>query len=72
MDRLFRRSCLFREKWDSMRGRDTYGKVTILKSLKDKKEFYTPVLISNAPKGVLFCSIKFLTFNSQIFPLRFL
>lgn len=48
IDRLFRKSGLFREKWDSLRGSDTYGKLTILKSLEGKKEFYTPVIVSNA------------------------
>lgn len=35
MDRLFRKSTLFREKWDEKRhGNSTYGKITIEKALK--------------------------------------
>lgn len=48
IDRLFRKSGLFREKWDSLRGGDTYDKLTILKALEGKKGFYTPVIVSNA------------------------
>lgn len=35
IDRLFRRSNLFREKWDETRGSQTYGELTIAKILGD-------------------------------------
>jgi len=34
MDRLFRRSGLYRPKWDEKRGTDTYGQLTIKKAIK--------------------------------------
>lgn len=48
IDRLFRKSGLYREKWDSQRGGDTYGKLTILKSLEGEKDFYKPIIVPNA------------------------
>ncbi len=52
IDRLFRKSGLFREKWDSKRGSDTCGRLTILKALEGKKDFYKPVIIPNAQELV--------------------
>jgi hypothetical protein len=40
IDRLFRRSGLMREKWDSLRGNTTYGAVTIAKALDGRSNFY--------------------------------
>lgn len=34
LDRLFRQSGLFREKWDELRGEKTYGQITIEKALE--------------------------------------
>ncbi len=42
MDRLFRRSGLFREKWNEKRGDRTYGQMTIEKANADCQETYTP------------------------------
>ncbi len=42
MDRLFRRSGLFREKWDEKRGDRTYGQMTIELAIKDCTEVYSP------------------------------
>ena len=44
MDRLFRRSGLYREKWDVRHYNDdrTYGQGTIFKVLEGQIEFYTP------------------------------
>ena len=42
MDRLFRRSGLFREKWDEKRGARTYGQMTIEKASADCQETYSP------------------------------
>lgn len=42
MDRLFRRSGLFREKWDERRGGRTYGQMTIEKAIADCQDTYSP------------------------------
>jgi len=42
MDRLFRASGLFREKWDERRGDRTYGQMTIELAIKDCTEVYSP------------------------------
>ena len=43
IDRLFKRSKLFRDKWDENRGGKTYGEITINKAIKSLKEVYTPI-----------------------------
>lgn len=48
IDRLFRQSGLMRNKWDEMRGSDTYGAITIKNAIKNTKEFYHPLGISLA------------------------
>jgi len=40
MDRIFRGSALMRGKWDEMRGAQTYGQMTIDKSLEGRTDFY--------------------------------
>lgn len=42
MDRLFRRSGLFRDKWDENRGARTYGQMTIEKAIADCQDTYAP------------------------------
>lgn len=42
MDRLFRRSGLFRDKWDERRGDRTYGQMTIECAIVDCTEVYSP------------------------------
>jgi len=42
MDRLFRSSGLYREKWDEMRGAQTYGQMTISKAIEGTTEVYDP------------------------------
>jgi putative DNA primase/helicase len=42
IDRLFRDSGLYREKWDEQRGSDTYGEITISEALKRQNEYYDP------------------------------
>jgi putative DNA primase/helicase len=42
MDRLFRRSDLYRDKWDEDRGNQTYGERTIDKALSGRSDFYDP------------------------------
>ena len=43
MDRLFRESGLMRDKWDEYRGIDTYGNITITKTLSIATVFYKPI-----------------------------
>jgi len=40
MDRLFRQSGLYRDKWDSKRGDTTYGQMTIDKAISDCRQVY--------------------------------
>lgn len=42
MDRIFRRSGLMRDKWDSRRGGTTYGSQTIERAIAGCTEFYRP------------------------------
>lgn len=42
MDRIFRSSGLFRKKWDTKRGGDTYGNITIGKACASCVEIYEP------------------------------
>lgn len=42
IDRLFRRSGLYRDKWDDDRGAQTYGERTIDKALEGRADFYEP------------------------------
>jgi hypothetical protein len=42
IDRLFRGSKLYREKWDAKRGTSTYGRNTIIKALQQQTEHYEP------------------------------
>lgn len=42
MDRIFRRSGLMRDKWDSRRGGTTYGAQTIERAISGATEFYKP------------------------------
>jgi putative DNA primase/helicase len=43
MDRLFRRSGLYRPKWDEMHGKQTYGEMTTGKAVRDCRNVYSPV-----------------------------
>jgi len=42
IDRLFRQSGLFRDKWDEQRGDDTYGANTVENAIATASAFYTP------------------------------
>lgn len=42
MDRIFRRSNLMRDKWDSRRGNTTYGAQTIERAISQASDFYRP------------------------------
>jgi len=49
IDKLFRKSDLYREKWDEDRGTKTYGERTINKALSGTGEFYDPPSRENTP-----------------------
>src|SRR5712691_2238434 len=42
MDRLFRESGLYREKWDERHGRDTYGTLTLARAIEGCTQVYAP------------------------------
>lgn len=42
MDRLFRKSALYRHKWDERHGASTYGDMTIKKAVSMSATFYSP------------------------------
>lgn len=42
MDDLFRKSGLYRDKWDEDRGGETYGERTIRKAVEGRTDFYDP------------------------------
>ncbi len=48
IDRIFRQSALYRNKWDERHGADTYGNLTISKAIRHCTEFYKPMGISLA------------------------
>lgn len=48
MDRLFRQSGLMREKWDSLRGVDTYGNISIEKAVARMTDYYKPIIPRSA------------------------
>lgn len=43
IDRLFRQSGLYRDKWDEQHGADTYGNMTIKNAVSKMQNFYQPV-----------------------------
>lgn len=48
IDRLFRQSDLMRDKWDSRRGDNTYGSITIQNAVRGMTNFYKPILRNSA------------------------
>lgn len=50
MDRIFRQSGLYREKWDKRRGSLTYGQITIQKACLNCREVYEPKLTEDDTK----------------------
>ncbi len=51
MDRLFRRSGLFREKWDRKQSGSTYGYITLGKAISDTRDVYHPPKRNAIPNG---------------------
>lgn len=50
MDRIFRSSGLYREKWDKKRGSLTYGQITVQKAIANCAEVYEPKLTEDDTK----------------------
>lgn len=50
MDRIFRSSGLYRDKWDKKRGAMTYGQLTIQKAIANCTEVYEPKLTEDDTK----------------------
>ena len=50
IDRLYRKSDLYRAKWDELRGNKTYGDMTIDTSISGIKEFYSQIVKTNQAK----------------------
>ena len=50
IDRLFRDSGLYRDKWDEQRGDETYGELTISEAVKRTDEFYDPEQGTSQPR----------------------
>lgn len=48
MDRLFRQSGLMREKWDTIRGADTYGNISIGKAVARMTDYHKPIVTCTA------------------------
>ncbi len=61
MDSIFRSSGLMRDKWDEMRGDETYGNMTIDAAIKNCKTTYAP---QNQAQKVLFTGGDKLILNS--------
>lgn len=47
MDRIFRKSKLYRQKWDENRGEHTYGEITIQKAINGCQNAYDPKAMEN-------------------------
>lgn len=51
IDRIFRQSALYREKWDAKRGQNTYGEITIKTAIEGVTYIYTPSKEENGEDG---------------------
>jgi len=51
LDRLFRQSALYRQKWDEKRGQQTYGERTIQTALNSVRETYTPPMAKSGQES---------------------
>ena len=49
MDAIFRRSGLYRQKWDKRRGAKTYGQITIDRAIKDCRDIWEPQARAHHP-----------------------
>lgn len=65
MDRIFRQSALFRDKWDELHGPDTYGNITIRNAIARTTEFYKPVDIGNAREDFNELAIRLMEFMPE-------
>lgn len=58
MDRIFRNSGLYRDKWDERRGTDTYGTITIGKAIASCSDVYDPKKHDSADLAIAFFAPK--------------
>lgn len=57
-DRLFRKSALYRNKWDEKRGSNTYGDITINRAITSQTSFYSPIRTTSAAEDFNDCLQK--------------
>lgn len=65
MDRIFRQSALFRDKWDELHGSDTYSNLTIRNAIARTTEFYKPVDIGKAREDFNELAIRLMEFRPE-------
>lgn len=58
IDRIFRRSKLYRDKWDKKHGAETYGERTIRKALESCTESYTRIFLPSGTSTVMTCTAQ--------------
>ena len=72
MDRIFRTSGLMREKWDSYRGEETYGNITINKAIISQTDVYTPAkekIEISSPNTVIKSPTEYVLFDDKNDPI---
>lgn len=52
MDSIFRRSSLYRNKWDAKRGESTYGYQTLARAIQDCRDIYQPFRLHISPEAL--------------------
>lgn len=66
MDRLFRMSCLYRNKWDELHGSETYGAMTIRKAIEGARNIWSPNFRSVAMNNDIESALSFLKRENMI------
>ncbi len=66
MDRLFRMSCLYRNKWDEQHGNETYGAMTIRKAIKGTRNIWSPYFRPVAMDNGIESALNFLKRENMI------
>ena len=51
IDRIFRKSGLYRDKWDRQTGDSTYGQITIRNAVSSNSTIYTPIRITESAEN---------------------
>lgn len=68
MDRLFRQSALYRPKWDELRGKLTYGQITINRAIQKQKDIYSPHINEGWEPPIAFNNHVLPQFPSEVLP----